>query len=149
MSLPATAILVHGACHGHPAYFEPLVSWLTYQGISSVTTTCPSDSADPPTIGMYDDAAHVREVIIKEIDAGKDVLVFMHSYGGIVGTEAAKGLSRAERQKEGKRGGVAHMYYLCAFMLQQGESLISSIEKNPDLIKPAITFDVSYPFFLD
>src|SRR5436190_3637998 len=108
--MPATVILVHGAAHGNPEYFKPLKAWLTYDGIESVSMKCPSDGADPPRLGMYDDAKYVREIILKEIDAGKDVLVFMHSYGGMVGTEASKGLSKAERQKEGKKGGVVHLY---------------------------------------
>jgi pimeloyl-ACP methyl ester carboxylesterase len=141
-STPATALLVHGACHGAPVYFEPLAAQLEYQGIPTVTTTCPSDNSEPPTLGMYDDAAHIRSVILPLIDAGKEVLLVMHSYGGAVGTEAAKGLSKAERAKEGKKGGVVHLYYLCAFMLQEGQSLVSCNEATPEMTLNAKAVDI-------
>ena len=49
--------------------------------------------------------------------------MLLHSYGGAVGTEAVNSLSASERAAKGLRGGVTHLIYMCAFMLQVGESV--------------------------
>jgi pimeloyl-ACP methyl ester carboxylesterase len=58
-------------------------------------------------------------------DGGHDIVIILHSYGGIPGTQAVAGLSKASRLAEGKKGGVIALVYLCAFLLQKGESLVS------------------------
>lgn len=49
--------------------------------------------------------------------------MLLHSYGGAVGTQAVKDLSASEQAAKGLRGGVTHLIYMCAFMLQVGESV--------------------------
>ena len=49
--------------------------------------------------------------------------MLLHSYGGAVGTEAVQGFSASECAAKGLRGGVTHLIYMCAFMLQVGESV--------------------------
>jgi pimeloyl-ACP methyl ester carboxylesterase len=58
-------------------------------------------------------------------DGGHDIVIILHSYGGIPGTQAVAGLSKTSRLAEGKKGGVIALVYLCAFLLQKGESLVS------------------------
>lgn len=57
------------------------------------------------------------------IDAGKEVAVVMHSYGGVVGTEALHGLGQENNKASGKAGGVKRMIYMTAFIPQLGQSL--------------------------
>lgn len=57
------------------------------------------------------------------IDAGKEVVVVMHSYGGVVGTEALHGLGLENRKTAGNAGGVKRMIFLTAFIPQLGQSL--------------------------
>ncbi|KEF52992.1 uncharacterized protein A1O9_10900 [Exophiala aquamarina CBS 119918] len=51
----------------------------------------------------------------------------MHSYGGLVGSEAAAGLGRAERSKYGLQGGVIGLMYVCAFILPLGHHLCTAL----------------------
>ncbi|KAI1486252.1 hypothetical protein F5X96DRAFT_655958 [Biscogniauxia mediterranea] len=53
----------------------------------------------------------------------------MHSYGGVVGTNAVAGLARKDRQAENLPGGVVHLFYLASFMLAQGQTMRSVVEK--------------------
>jgi hypothetical protein len=59
----------------------------------------------------------------KAADAGKDVILVMHSYGGVPGSAAAKDLSKEERAKESKPGGIVRLVYLAAFPIEEGVSL--------------------------
>ena len=72
---------------------------------------------------MYDDAAHVADVVTGFADKGYDVVVAMNSYAGFVGTEGCKNLSKALRTKEGKKGGVIALVYLAAFLPTVGQSV--------------------------
>lgn len=48
----------------------------------------------------------------------------MHSYGGVVGTEAThESLGKKFRQSKGLSGGVVRLVYVCAFMLPLGEPM--------------------------
>lgn len=143
MSPLPTVVLIHGASHGNPIYMNFLKSWLAYLEVPFVGTCCPSDTCDPPTKGLVADAEYARGVLTKEIDQGKDVVVFMHSYGGMVGTEASHGLGKKRREKEGKKGGVVHLYYLCAFLLHEGQSM-ASIAQETGLLPQSLTVNVSF-----
>lgn len=61
---------------------------------------------------MYEDAAFIAKHATALADEGKDVLILTHSYGGVPGTESVKGLSKSERQKQGKKGGIVRLAYM-------------------------------------
>ena len=46
-------------------------------------------------------------------------LLFMHSYGGVVGCEAVKGMGKMERRKEGKTGDVSSALLVSPFRSAQ------------------------------
>jgi hypothetical protein len=50
----------------------------------------------------------------------------VHSYGSLPGNEAVKGLDTVSRQKAGKEGGVSHIFFLCSFLIPEGQSLHSA-----------------------
>ncbi|MCZ2838481.1 alpha/beta hydrolase [Modestobacter sp. VKM Ac-2985] len=109
--MPATLVLVHGAWHT-PWCWQPLVDHLP--GVDVVRVALPSSGTDPQSLGdLTADAAAVRDALAGL--EGPAVLVG-HSYGGIPISEAAT----AEL-------GVAHLVYLCAFQLDVGDSLVSSL----------------------
>lgn len=120
-------IMMHGGGHGHPKYFETLQSMLQVEGFSTVAGTNPSDGAINFTPGrsFYDDAAYWREKILSIIDNDQDVVVFMHSVAAPVGIEAAKGLSKTDRAKSGKKGGVAHLIFLAGYLPNEGDSVFA------------------------
>jgi pimeloyl-ACP methyl ester carboxylesterase len=105
-------VLVHGAWHG-PWCWEPLLAQLTDVRVHTVALT--SAGHDPAALGdLFSDADAVRQTV-SGIEA--PVVLCGHSYGGVVISEAAAGLSN-----------VAGLVYLCAFQLDAGESLASDRE---------------------
>jgi pimeloyl-ACP methyl ester carboxylesterase len=91
-------VLVHGAWHGAWAW-DGVVAELERRGVPSV-------AVELPFTGFPDDAATARAAIEQ---AGPDAVVCGHSYGGFVISAAARGLP------------VAHLVYLCAFMVEADE----------------------------
>lgn len=128
---PPTILLVHGGGHGHPIYFKGLQEWLTHYGIPSIASTAPSnDTIPPPGQAMYGDAAHWRMIITNLIDAGKDVIVFMHSVGGIVGMEASQHLGKKECEAQGRPGGIVHFIFLGSYLAVEGENTFEVHNKH-------------------
>lgn len=71
---------------------------------------------------MFDDAAQIHLACEKLADDGKDIVLTMHSYGGVPGTESARGLGKKERQANGKPGGIVSLVYCSALVAKVGQS---------------------------
>jgi pimeloyl-ACP methyl ester carboxylesterase len=69
---------------------------------------------------MYDDADHIHKTIAGLADQGNSVILVVNSYGGIPGTQAVKGLSKAERAGYGKAGALVGIVYLSSFIAEEG-----------------------------
>ncbi|KAF2636920.1 hypothetical protein P280DRAFT_472787 [Massarina eburnea CBS 473.64] len=74
---------------------------------------------------MYDDADHINAEAGKLADEGKDVILVAHSYGGVPTSQSIKGVSKAEREKVGKKGGVVRVAYMAALVPELGGSAAS------------------------
>lgn len=74
-------------------------------------------------------------------DEGENVVVAMHSCGGIVGTEAVDAAwNKQSRQAKGQPGGVLRLLYLCAFVLPPNASLASGFGGQiPPLIETQVS----------
>ena len=59
------------------------------------------------------------------VDDGFKVVVLIHSYSGLLGSTAIKGLGVKERVKEGKKGGVSRLVYIASYILRVGEAIPS------------------------
>jgi hypothetical protein len=127
MSQRPVLLLMHGGGHAHPKYLEALQNTLQAQGFSTVSGANPSDGATNFTPGQsfYDDAAYWREKILSIIDNEQDVVLFMHSVAAALGIEAAKGLTKADRGKVGKKGGVAHLIFLAGYLPNEGDHVFA------------------------
>lgn len=53
-----------------------------------------------------------------------------HSYGSIPASESIKGLDLKSRQAAGKKGGVSHFFFCAAFIIPEGQTLISAFGGN-------------------
>jgi pimeloyl-ACP methyl ester carboxylesterase len=96
-------VLVHGAWHGAWCW-ERVQEHLP----GAVAIDLPSNHVDGA--GLTDDVAAVRAVL----DGMEDVVLCGHSYGGAVITEA------------GAHDNVSHLVYLCAFVLDVGETVMEN-----------------------
>ncbi|WP_438026637.1 alpha/beta hydrolase [Sorangium sp. So ce233] len=117
MSAIPSVVLVHGAWH-RPACWSQVACKLLGSGIDVRVPELPSAGAEAGRRGdLAADAAAVRAALAEV--PGKAIVV-AHSYGGLPVTEVAA-----------RTGKVAHIVYLCAFMLGPGESLLSAIGGQP------------------
>ena len=78
-------------------------------------------------MNLYDDDYTNRSALAGLVESeGKEVVLVLHSYGGMVGTEAVQGsLGRKYRKNLGLKGGVGGLFYMCALILPLGQSLMS------------------------
>lgn len=130
MSKPSI-LLIPGA-FAPPALYDSLVQAVAAKGyeIQALATPTVAPAAGPkpgvPAPTMYDDAAFIAREVERLADAGKDVILVPHSYGGVPGTESVRGLSKAERQKQGKKGGVVRLAYMTSIVLAVGDATASA-----------------------
>lgn len=118
-----TILIIHGAWH-HPAYFDLLSNALLQKGYGVSCPLLPTcNNAVPPNMKFEDDIKLTRDTATRLADEGKEIVILMHSYGGVVGTDALYDLSLQDRGKSGKIGGVRRLLYMCAFIPRKGESL--------------------------
>ncbi|KAK1656968.1 Alpha/beta hydrolase fold-1 [Colletotrichum godetiae] len=117
-----TFVLAPGAWHRETCY-SPAQRILESRGYPVKAVRYPSVGAEPPTKGINDDANAVRVVLQKLVDEGKEIVLVVHSYGGLVGANAVEGLGYKERMKEGKKGGVITFVYLSAFVVPKGKCM--------------------------
>jgi pimeloyl-ACP methyl ester carboxylesterase len=107
----ATLLLVHGAWHG-PWCWNPLLGHL--DGLDVRTVDLPSVGDDPAALGDLRADAEAVRAALAAIDG--PTVVVGHSYAGAVITEAVT-----------PEDDVAHLVYLCAFLLDEGESLLGAV----------------------
>lgn len=132
-------VLAPGAWHT-PDCFDIIQDKLHAQGYETRAVAYPSVGAEPPNKGLYDDAALLRADIEAQVNQGRQVIVVVHSYGGLVGAEAVKGLGYKQRQAKGESGGVTLLVYLAAFVTPVGMSILNLLGGNP---LPWMNFQVS------
>ncbi len=118
MSDTRRVVLVHGAWHGAWC-FASLQSALDELAVPSLAIDLPGHGVSTAPLGdLYDDAAHVAEVLDR---LGEPVVLVGHSYGGAVITEAAV-----------RHPDVAHLVYLTAFALDRDEAITDVLRAIPD-----------------
>ena len=127
-SSPPSFIIISGAWHV-PSLYSGLLTFLEKSGYSATVPSLPScDTQDPHNTTCSTDAEAIRRQIIHLIEPdGKDVVLICHSYGGVPGGAAAYGLSKISRAKEGKKGGVIGLIYMCGFIITEGSSLLGML----------------------
>ena len=132
-----TIVLIQGSFQ-IPDVYSKLVQRLVYQGYPTIFPRLPScsntDSPDFPQVSLVDDALAIRTELIRQVEyEGKDVVVVMHSYGGLVGSEAiAEDLTWAKRRAQGLPGGVINLFFYAALMLNEGQSVLSAFGESPN-----------------
>lgn len=86
---------------------------------------------DPfPAASMLKDAEHIKMVTTKLADDGYEIILVMHSYGGVCGIESTVGVSKAESKAIGKPGGVIHLVYISSPVPEIGGSIMTMMGKN-------------------
>lgn len=123
-----TILFVPGAWLQCSAY----QSFLDVLGKAGYPTRCveyPSlNPADPLTATLAADATAIRDhTLLPLLDhEKKDVVLVMHSYGGLPGSVAATGLGQAERAPQGKKG-VVGLIFVTGFVLPEGATVADGL----------------------
>ena len=125
--LKPTVVLAPAAWH-LPIHYADFLNRLKSAGYETITRKLPScDSSNPSAQSVSTDAEFIKqELLLPSINAGKEVVLLTHSYSGGPGAMAAKGLSVTERRALGRRGGIIGLIYICAFIAEEGQSLLSA-----------------------
>jgi len=104
----AGVVLVHGAWHG---------AWC-WDGVVDelIAADVPVTAVELPLTSLDDDVAAARSAISHQ---GGDVVVLGHSYGGLVISEAASGMSEVSR-----------LVYPAALMINAGEDMVELMTEH-------------------
>lgn len=120
-----TILLIPGAWF-HPSTYDAFLSRLQHLSFPTAYASYPSLNPSHPASA---DAAADTETVLKRSllplieTEGRDVVIVMHSYGGVPGSGAARGLSKVQRSGEGKKGGVVGLVHISGFVLPGGASV--------------------------
>jgi hypothetical protein len=94
----------------------------------------------PAVKDLQPDIDALRSAVLKEADAGNDVMVVRHSWSSIVVCGGLEGLIKEERKKEGKEGGVVKLAFLAGFVPPENVSLIKAFGGSPPDVKVHLIF---------
>ncbi|KAE8379017.1 Alpha/beta hydrolase fold-1 [Aspergillus bertholletiae] len=107
-----TFLIIHGSWH-HPELYGAFCKAIENCGADVICPRLPTANGEcPPTTSIEDDVTLIRATAQSLLQEGKEVYAVMHSYGGMVGTDALAGL------------GIQRLIYLAAFVPFRGKSLV-------------------------
>jgi hypothetical protein len=139
MSSPKPTILFLPCAWHTTAYYAPVRTALSTHGYSTAATALTSLN---PRTNIYDfseDVKVIKDAVTKIVEEGKDVILVCHSYSGLPGPEALRGLGKLERQKNGEKGGVTRLVFVMAIMLPEGKG--TAPYGDVSVIPPHVIYD--------
>ncbi|KAL2212974.1 alpha/beta-hydrolase [Sarocladium strictum] len=139
-----TIVAVPGAWHTIES-FDTVKKIFTDRNYEFVSQNAPS--LGDPNASVTGDAASLRmNLLVPLIDAGKDVVVMMHSYGGTYGSQAVQGLSKRKRQQADKEGGIVALVYVSAVTPVVGKSTLDMMGTDTQHLPSWVDYDESTEF---
>jgi hypothetical protein len=129
MSKPSL-IFLPGAWHS-PEVFDTLISKLSTHSYTSKALPLQAVIQKPAVNDLQPDIDALRSAVLKEADAGNDVMVIGHSWSSIIVCGGLEGLSKEERKKQGMEGGVVKLAFLTGFVPPENVSLIQAFGGSP------------------
>ncbi|KAL9071895.1 MAG: hypothetical protein Q9157_005301 [Trypethelium eluteriae] len=139
MASKPTILLIHGAWHDVSCW-DRVRAQLSALSYPTATVALVSPGSKPAVKSHLEDVAVVRKELEHLIEKnGKDVVLVMHSYGGLAGAGAVEGLEKVRRNAAGEQGGVVAAVFIAAFLVDKGQSLLGQFPQKP----PYLIEDVS------
>ena len=151
---PPVVVLVTGS-FALPEFYDDLFAIVRAGGVEITALHSPTvglsagegrPNVAPPT--MYDDAAFIAGEVEKLADQGRDVILLGHSYGGVPISESTRGLSKEQRQTQGKKGGLVALGYMTCLVPAVGDSARDVLSKVPDEGKTPMNVGVSQYYLM-
>jgi len=120
-SRPSIVLVPGAACR--LIFYTALVEQLS-KHFETYAYDLPTASREPPqqAATLADDAAFFHDKIQDLVNAGKDVVVLAHSYGGMPATDSVQGLAKSDRASQGLPGGVVRLIYLSCIVADVGQT---------------------------
>lgn len=142
LTAKSSLVLVPGALYTPDAY-SLLTNQLRTQGYKVLPVALPSVGHHPSTFPQNGtgDVAAVRAAIEECVSQGEDVVVLMHSLGGVLGSEACKGLAKPERETSGNKGGVMRLFFISGAFLPEGVNVGESMSGRVGGFNTYMSFD--------
>ena len=130
-----TFLLVPGAWH-LPDIYSDVIDSLSAHKYPTVGLPLPSAGAMPPNMSFDEDVNAIRASLTKLVETEeKEVILVVHSYTGMPGTEAPKGLGKKEREEKGLKGGVVRLVFIMAFAMPEGFQPTAGGAQMPEWMK--------------
>ncbi|CRL20044.1 unnamed protein product [Penicillium camemberti] len=132
MTMPESPVFVFvpGAWHAADT-FDVVRDLMHKRGLATEAISTPSVGAFPPDKGLHADIEHTRAILKEMVEAGRQIVVVNHSYGGMVGAGAVEGLGYSQRCKAGLPGGVIMVAWMAAFVTPKGKSVKDMLGNFP------------------
>lgn len=115
-------LLVPGFWEG-PSVYDALLDQLrAHKYRADVIPLQSTGCKSPGNPSMRDDVAYIRKRIHETVEAGacQEVVLVLHSAGGLLGSMAIEGLGVDERRVNGEKGGVIKIVFLAGAILPEG-----------------------------
>ncbi|KAH7130095.1 hypothetical protein B0J11DRAFT_482395 [Dendryphion nanum] len=108
----------------NPTHYGYLAHLFQLAGYPTYSALLPSVGASEK-ITTEDDMVYIRDRMILPIleHEEHDVILLMHSYGGVPGSAAALGLGKKERLAQGKKNGVIGQIFFAAILNKGGDGV--------------------------
>lgn len=118
-----TVLFIHGIWHT-PAHWRPIRDLFESNDYETACPALPTSGATE-SIGLDEDVARITKELDRLVmEEQKEVVIVAHSFGGVASSEATRNeYSRTYREKEGTKGGVKHLVFLCSHLFPEGTPL--------------------------
>lgn len=130
VAIKPVILFVHGAWQT-ASQWQPLAQGLTSIGYNVSQPQSPSSGTDIAALRgktYRDDVSVIHSAMEPYLEAGREIVIVSHSYGGIPASAAVEGNQVHERRARGLSGGIKHIVYLAAFALPaKNTSLLTTI----------------------
>lgn len=133
MPAPTSFVLVPGAWH-HASTWDKVSAILEAKGHRCAAVTLPSTQGNAAA-SFLDDVKATQAVIASETSQGNNVVVVVHSYGGLVGASAARGFTREPHggapAAAAERGAVVGIALIATGFAIEGMALLDGTGGKP------------------
>lgn len=119
-------VLVFAPGGWHPSNtYDPITTLLTADGYECHPIAFPSvyRATEIKDKSLETDIAAIREIVEPVVEAGRDVVLVVHSWAGFPCNSGLTGLTKNERAQQGEDGGVGHLFFISAFLPKVGQSV--------------------------
>lgn len=133
-----TLIFVHGAFHT-AEYWNPVKNTLEKKGYRCLAPNLMYNGTGIPIKSNAPAVAELQDIVVAELDLGNDVVMVNHSFGGVAGCSAIKGLTRKDPSslRSEKSGHVVGIAQIAAFApptgIAMGDHVASIISRHPEI----------------